>query len=49
MPPSSTVPPSPQELNPMLARKLSDLVMELLRPDPALRPADAATVLRRLG
>lgn len=46
---SSTVPPSPQELNPMLARKLSDLVMELLRPDPALRPADAATVLRRLG
>lgn len=46
---SGNVPPAPNELNPMLPRKLSELVMELLRPDPAERPPDAATVLRRLG
>lgn len=46
---SSTVPPAPHQLNPMIPARLSALVLELLRPAPEERPSDAATVLRRLG
>lgn len=45
---SGQVPPSPHQVNPMIPRRISEVVMELLRPDPKERPADATTVLRRL-
>ncbi len=46
---SSTPPPPPNQLNPMISRSLSELVMDLLRADPADRPESAGAVLRRMS
>lgn len=46
---SSSPPPAPNQLNPMVSRRLSELVMDLLRARPEERPESAGAVLRRLG
>ncbi|MCE7872183.1 serine/threonine protein kinase [bacterium CPR1] len=46
---SNTPPPPPNQLNPMISRSLSELIMDLLRAHPEERPESADAVLRRLS